>query len=68
MTDSKIATRQFRVSTEDNVLGDPLSRGPRYMSKFKETARAMGATSFVRMPIPPLITSLLADLEEIFPR
>ena len=27
----------------------------------------MGATSFVRMPIPPLITSLLSDLEEIFP-
>ena len=67
VTDDRIATRQFRVSTEDNVLGDPLSRGPRYMSKFKNTARAMGATSFVRMPIPPLITSLLVDLEGIFP-
>ena len=67
VTDNRIATRQFRVSTDDNVLGDPLSRGPRYMSKFKEEARAMGATSFVRMPIPPLITSLLSDLEEIFP-
>ena len=67
VTDNRVATRQFRVSTDDNVLGDPLSRGPRYMSKFKEAARAMGATSFVRMPIPPLITSLMADLEEIFP-
>ena len=69
MTDNRIATRQFRVSTDGNVLGGPLSRGPRYMSKFKEAARAiyMGATSFVRMPIPPLITSLLADLEDIFP-
>ena len=42
VTDNRIATRQFRVSTDDNVLGDPLSRGPRYMSKFKEEARAMG--------------------------
>ena len=67
MTDSRIAARQFRVSTKDNVLGDLLSRGPRYMSKFKDAARAMGATSFARMPIPPLITSLLVDLEEIFP-
>ena len=56
-------SQQFKVSTKDNVLGDPLSRGPRYMSKFKDAARAMGATSFVRMPIPPLLTSLLADLE-----
>ena len=67
VTDNRIATGQFRVSTEGNVLGDPLSRDPRYMRKFKEAARAMGATSFVRMPIPPLITSLLADLEEISP-
>ena len=67
VTDNRIITRQFRVSSEDNELGDPLSRGPRYMSKFKDAARAMGATSFGRMPIPPLITSLLADLEEISP-
>ena len=68
VTANRIATRQFRVSTEDNVLGDPLSRGPRCMSKFKEAACAMGATSFARMPIPPLITSLLTDLEDFFPR
>ena len=67
VTDNRIATRQFGVSTDDNVLGDPLSRGPRYMSKFKDAARDMGATSFVRMPIPSLITSLRVDLEEISP-
>ena len=50
------------------MLSDPLSRGPRYMSKFRDAARAMGATSFVRMPIPTLITSMLSDLAEISPR
>ena len=50
------------------MLGDPLSRGPRYMRKFKDAARDIGATSFVRMPIPLLITSLLADLQDFFPR
>ena len=56
----KITTRQLRVSTDDNVLGDPLSRGPKYMNKFYEEARKMDATSFVRMDVPPMILSLLA--------
>ena len=55
----KITTRQLRLSIEDNVLGDPLSRGPRYMAKFRKEARKMGATSFVRMDVPSLILSLL---------
>ena len=48
----RITTRQLRVSTDDNVLGDPLSRGPKYMNKFREEATKMGATSFVRMKVP----------------
>ena len=63
----KITTRQLRVSTEDNVLGDPLSRGPKYMSKFYEEARKMGATSFVRMDVPPMILSLMAVLASLHP-
>ena len=63
----KITTRQLRVSTEDNVLGDPLSRGPKYMSKFYEEARKMGATSFVRMDVPPMILSLLTVLASLHP-
>ena len=47
--DEQITTRQFRVSSEENVLVDPLSRGPKYMSLFKKNARDQGATSFVRM-------------------
>jgi hypothetical protein len=62
-----ITTRQRRVSSEDNVLGDPLSRGPEYMSKFKAAARDMGAVSFVRMEIPPLIRRLLTELARVFP-
>ena len=62
-----ITTRQYRVSTEDNVLGDPLSRGPAYMEKFYEAARAMGATSFVRMELPSAIRTLLTELVEIYP-
>ena len=38
------------------------------MSKFKDAARQMGATSFVRMPIPDRITSLLTDLERLTQR
>jgi len=63
----KITTRQLRVSTDDNVLGDPLSRGPKYMSKFYEEARKMGATSFVRMDVPPMILALLAVLATLHP-
>ena len=53
--------------TEDNVLGDPLSRGPRYMAKFREEARKMGAASFVRMDVPPLIMPLLPVLAKLHP-
>ena len=63
----KSTTRQLRVSTEDNVLGDPLSRGPKYMSKFYEEARKMGAASSVRMDVPPMILSLLAVLAKLHP-
>ena len=49
-----ITTRQLRVSTDGNVLGDPLSRGPKYMNTFREEAIKMGATSFVRMEVPEL--------------
>ena len=62
-----ITTRQLRVSTEDNVLGDPLSRGARYMKKFREEARKMGAKSFVRMDVPPLIVPMLPVLAELHP-
>ena len=67
MKDEQITTRQFRVSSEENVLGDPLSRGPKYMSLFKKNARDQGATSFVRMEIPPMILRLLDELAELHP-
>ena len=56
--DEQITTRQFRVSSEENVLGGPLSRGPKYMALFKKNARDQDATSFVRMKIPSMIFSL----------
>ena len=63
-----ITTRQLRVSTEDNLLGDPLSRGARYMGKkFREEARKMGAASFVRMDVPPLVVPMLPVLAELHP-
>ena len=62
-----ITTRQLRVSTDDNVLGDPLSRGPKYMKKFKEEAAKMGATSFVRMEVPEIIMSMLVTLAALHP-
>ena len=65
--DEQITTRQFRVTTHDNVLGDPLSRGPKYMSLFKKNARDQGATSFVRMKTPAIIFSLLGELAELHP-
>ena len=65
--DEQITTRQFRVSSEENVLGDPLSRGPKYMARFKKNARDQGATSFVRMEIPPMILRLLDELAELHP-
>ena len=65
--DEQITTRQFRVSSEDNVLGDPLSRGPTKMSLFKKNARDQGATSFVRMDIPPMIFRILDELAELHP-
>ena len=49
-TKENIITRQLRVRTDDNVLGDPLSRGPEYMNKFREEARKMGETSSVFRP------------------
>ena len=49
------------------MLGDPLSRGPKYMNKFYEEARKMGATSFVRMDVPPMILSLMAVLAKPHP-
>ena len=60
-----ITTRQLRVSTEDNVLGDPLSRGPKYMNKFREEATKMGATSFVRMEVPEMMMPMLVVLEAL---
>ena len=65
--DEQITTRQFKVTTEDNVLGGPLSRGPNYMSLFKRNAREQDSTSFVRMEIPPMIVSLLDELAEQHP-
>ena len=62
-----ITTRQLRVSTDDNVLGDPLSRGPKYMKKFKEEAAKMGATSFVRMEVPEIVMSMLVTLAALHP-
>ena len=62
-----ITTRQLRVSTDDNVLGDPLSRGPKYMNKFREEATKMGATSFVRMEVPEMILSMLVTLAALHP-
>ena len=59
VSQEKITTRQLRVSTDDNILGDPLSRGPKYMNKFYEEARKMGATSFIRMDVPPMIHDLV---------
>ena len=38
VSQERITTRQLRVSTEDSALGDPLSRGPTYMNKFREAA------------------------------
>ena len=67
VSQERITTRQLRVSTEDNVLGDPLSRGPKYMHLFYKEAKKMGATSFVRMDVPPSILSLLAVLATLHP-
>ena len=62
-----ITTRQLRVSTDGNALGDPLSRGPKYMNKFREEATKMGATSFVRMEMPVIIMSMLVALAALHP-
>ena len=58
----RITTRQFRVSTDDNVLGDSLTRGPKYMTKFREQTTKMGATSFVRVEVPEIIMPMLVKL------
>ena len=63
----QISTRPVYVNTKKNVLGDPLSRGPKYFQDFKREASAMGASKFVRIAIPSAIFDLLDELGDIFP-
>ena len=57
-----VVTRVRRVSSEDNVLADPVSRLAR--ATFKDEARKLGATKFVRLPLAPEVQRLLDDLTE----
>ena len=55
-------TRVRRVTSKDNVLADPVSRLAR--ATFKEEARKLGATKFVRLPMAPEAHLLLSELAE----
>ena len=55
-----VVTRIRRVKSKDNVLADPVSRLAR--STFKDEARKLGATKFVKVPMAPEAKALLAAL------
>ena len=57
-----VVTRVRRVTSKDNVLADPVSRLAR--ATFKEEARKLGATKFVRLPMAPEAHLLLGELAE----
>ena len=57
-----VVTRVRRVKSKDNVLADPVSRLAR--ATFKEEARKLGATKFVRLPMAPEAHLLLGELAE----
>ena len=57
-----VVTRVRRVTSKDNVLADPVSRLAR--ATFKEEARKLGATKFVRLPMAPEAHLLLSELAE----
>ena len=55
-----VVTRVRRVKSKDNVLADPVSRLAR--ATFKEEARKLGATKFVRLPMSKETTALMDEL------
>ena len=55
-----VVTRIRRVTSKDNVLADPVSRLA--LETFKEEARKLGAKKFVRLPMAPEATALIAAL------
>ena len=59
-----VVTRIRRVTSKDNVLADPVSRLA--LETFKEEARKLGAKKFVRLPMAPEATALIAELGSRF--
>ena len=55
-----VVTRVRRVKSKDNVLADPVSRLAR--ATFKEEARKLGATKFVKLPMSKEATELMDEL------
>ena len=55
-----VVTRVRRVKSKDNVLADPVSRLAR--ATFKEEARKLGATKFVKLPMSKETTALMDEL------
>ena len=55
-----VVTRVRRVKSKDNLLADPVSRLAR--GTFKEEARKLGATKFVKLPMSPETTALMDEL------
>ena len=62
-----VVTRVWRVKSKDSTLADPASRLAR--ATFRDVARKLGATKFVRLPIAvktiDLIDSLSVGLREL---
>ena len=58
-----VVTRVRRVKSKDNVLADPVSRLAR--ATFKEEARKLGATKFVRLDMSKEATALIEELAAI---
>ena len=55
-----VVTRVRRVASKDNVLADPVSRLAR--ATFKEEARKLGASKFVRLPLSNETKALIGEL------
>jgi site-specific DNA-cytosine methylase len=64
---NNISTRPVYVNTKKNIIGDPLSRGPKYFQDFRDAATSMGATRFVRLQIPREILGLMDKMGSLYP-